>query len=200
MRAENIENGGPWSFGTLQPRSYKVIVADPPLKFETWSSTNQDRGKGACARYKLMELARIMALPVGALADRDAVLFLWCPGWALVTGQAQSVARAWDFEPKAELVWRKVTVNGKPRWRTGYQVRSLHECVLLCTHGQPSRIQLPSLFDGIAREHSRKPDEFYMLVRERTGGQRRADLFAREHRLGFEGWGDELGKFKSLSR
>jgi N6-adenosine-specific RNA methylase IME4 len=55
---------------------------------------------------------------------------------------------------------------------------------------------LPSLFDGIAREHSRKPDEFYGIVTEYTpAALRRADLFARETRPGFDGWGNEVGKF-----
>jgi N6-adenosine-specific RNA methylase IME4 len=185
-------------FAPLPLASFDVIAADPPWTFATWSDTNQARGKGARAQYALMNLATIMALPVGDLGRRDAVLFLWSPPWALVTGQAQSVARAWSFEPKAELIWRKVTANGRQRWGCGYWARSLHECVLLCTRGQPPRKPFPSLFAGVAREHSRKPTEFYQLVRERTEG-RRADLFARERHPGFEVWGDELGKFDEVA-
>jgi len=53
----------------------------------------------------------------------------------------------------------------------------------------------PSVFDGLAREHSRKPDEFYRMVAERTPDQDRCDLFSRETRPGFDGWGREHGKF-----
>ena len=53
----------------------------------------------------------------------------------------------------------------------------------------------PSIFDLVAREHSRKPDEFYRMVAERTPDQDRCDLFSRETRPGFDGWGREHGKF-----
>jgi N6-adenosine-specific RNA methylase IME4 len=48
----------------------------------------------------------------------------------------------------------------------------------------------------VAREHSRKPAEFYDIVLRHTPAAiRRADLFSRETRPGFEGWGHEHGKF-----
>ena len=54
----------------------------------------------------------------------------------------------------------------------------------------------PSTFDGVARERSRKPDESYDLVLSHTPQAfRRPDLFSRETRPGFEGWGNEHGKF-----
>jgi len=108
---------------------------------------------------------------------------------------------AWGFMPRSEMVWRKVTANGKPRMGTGYRVRSLHEPVLVATIGNPKHKALPSVFDGVAREHSRKPEEFYELVRASTpGALRRADLFSRENRAGFEGWGLEHGKFDTVDR
>jgi N6-adenosine-specific RNA methylase IME4 len=183
-----------WPFDPLESGIYDVIVADPPWAFKTWSRTNQETGKGAIAQYSLMDLDAIKLLPVDGLARSDALLLLWSPSWAVLTGQAQEVARAWGFTPVTELVWRKITRNGKARWGTGYWARSLHECVVLSTRGKPPRKAFPSCFDGIAREHSRKPDEFYQLVRERTQG-RRANLFSRQTREGFESWGLEHGKF-----
>ncbi|WP_281015481.1 MT-A70 family methyltransferase [Rhodoplanes serenus] len=79
---------------------------------------------------------------------------------------------------------------------TGYRVRTLHEPILVCITGNPTHRPFPSLFDGVAREHSRKPDEFYGVVRRCTPGALvRADLFSRETREGFIGWGDEHRKF-----
>jgi N6-adenosine-specific RNA methylase IME4 len=52
---------------------------------------------------------------------------------------------------------------------------------------------VPSIFDGVAREHSRKPDEFYSMVIDRTPGQERCDLFSRETRPCLHGLGDEHG-------
>ena len=72
----------------------------------------------------------------------------------------------------------------------------MHEPILVCTVGAPQHKPFPSTFDGIAREHSRKPDEFYKLALSHTPQAiRRADLFSRETRPGFDGWGNEHGKF-----
>jgi N6-adenosine-specific RNA methylase IME4 len=47
------------------------------------------------------------------------------------------------------------------------------------------------MFDGLAREHSRKPDEFYALLERLTPRARRADLFSGGiERNGFAGWGE----------
>ena len=75
-------------------------------------------------------------------------------------------------------------------------MRTCHELVLLASFGGRQRHKaFPSIFDGLAREHSRKPDEFYRMVVERTPDQERCDLFSRETRQGFDGWGQEHGKF-----
>jgi N6-adenosine-specific RNA methylase IME4 len=45
------------------------------------------------------------------------------------------------------------------------------------------------------------PSEFYELIARHTPtAVRRADLFSRETRLGFEGWGNEHGKFDAAWR
>jgi N6-adenosine-specific RNA methylase IME4 len=106
------------------------------------------------------------------------------------------VAQAWGFRPISEIVWLKRYPSGKARVGTGYRVRTMHEPILVCTVGNPQHKPFPSTFDGVAREHSRKPDEFYNLVLSHTPRAfRRADLFSRETRPGFEGWGNEHGKF-----
>ncbi len=183
---------------------YSVIVADPPWRFHNWSE--KGRKKAASQHYETMKLDDIKALPVGQIAEWDCLLLLWTCGWAMATGQAHEVARAWGFEPTTELVWRKLTANGRRRMGPGYWARTLHEPVLLCTKGKPNlgldrrgraiRIKaFPSVFDGVAREHSRKPDEFYELVRAHTPGLRRIELFSRESRQGFDAWGDQLRMF-----
>lgn len=183
-----------WPFGDMRPLAYDVIVADPPWQFERWSDTNQK--KGAADQYDLMPLEEIKALPVGHLAGGNCLLLLWTCGWAIATGKAQEVARAWGFNPITEIVWRKVTVNGKSRMGPGYRARTMHEPILLCTNGSPDIPALPSLFDGIAREHSRKPEEFYAMVEKTTkNALRRADLFSRTNRAGWDAWGHETGKF-----
>lgn len=182
-----------WQFGKLSMFGYDVIVADPPWDFKNYS----DKGtvKGADPHYEVMPLSAIQALRVGDLARGDCLLLLWATGWAIATGQAQQAARAWGFNPISETVWIKRTASGKSRMGTGYRVRTMHEPVLVCTVGNPRHLPFPSCFDGLAREHSRKPDEFYDAVQKHTPSAVRCDLFARQARNGFDVWGDQIDKF-----
>src|SRR5262249_41716388 len=77
-------------------RDYRVICADPPWTFGTWS----DRGKGrsAEAHYDCMTLADIKALPVGDWAAPDCLLLLWATDPLLE--RALEVIRAWGFTYK----------------------------------------------------------------------------------------------------
>ena len=178
-------------FDPLAAHSYDLIVIDPPWPFATWSAKGQ--GKSPSAHYRVMTLAEIMALPVRGLLNNHAVVLLWTTGAMLA--QAFAVMQAWGITYKTNLMWRKVTRNGKVRMGCGFWARTMHEPILLGTVGKPPKITLPSCFDGIAREHSRKPDEFYRMITERAADLRRADLFAREKREGWDAWGDEVGKF-----
>jgi N6-adenosine-specific RNA methylase IME4 len=183
-----------WIFGPLAAHSYDLVVVDPPWPFKTWSQAGE--GKSASKHYRVMTLADIMALPVRELLKPNAVVFLWATGAMLA--QAVAVMEAWNIAFKTELAWRKITRSGKARMGCGFWARTMHEPVLLGTFGKPSKFTMPSCFDGIAREHSRKPDEFYQMITARTPGLRRADVFAREQRDGWDCWGDEVGKFSSI--
>jgi len=180
-----------WPFAELRPMSYDVIVADPPWDFEAYSRNGHR--KHALPHYRLMDLDAIKALPVARLARGDALLFLWSTG-AMLPMQIDTL-RAWGFTYKSQLVWRKTTINGRVRFGTGYRARSCHENILIGAIGKPAGGGFPSIFDGLAREHSRKPDEFYTLVEKHAPATRRADLFARQSRPGWDVWGDQVSKF-----
>jgi N6-adenosine-specific RNA methylase IME4 len=179
-------------FHPLLVHSYDVVVVDPPWHFNTWSPAGQT-SKSAAGQYRTMPLAEITALPVRELLKPDAIVYLWATGAMLP--HALATLQAWGIVYKTSFVWRKVTRNGKVRPGTGRWAQSGHELVLLGTVGRPRCFLSPSIFDGLAREHSRKPDEFYQTLVEKTPGSRRADLFAREKREGWDYWGDEVEKF-----
>ena len=179
-----------WPFGSLLMFKYEVVVADPPWAFDLRSEKGNE--KAASAQYKTMPLAEIKALPVANLVRQHSLLLLWTTGWAIATGQAQEVARAWGAEPVTELVWLKTTKNGKVRMGPGYRARTMHEPILLAKWGNPKHGAFPSSFSGLARRHSEKPDEFYDLVKRKTLGNFRCDLFsAGIDRPGFDGWGED---------
>ena len=181
-----------WPFKSLRPGAYDLIVADPPWTFAARS--DKGLGKSPQAHYGCMSLAAIGALPVERLAKRDAWLLLWT--CAPLLDAAFGIGAEWGFSYVSRASWAKTTVNGKRRMGPGYVVRTLSEDVLIFKRGQPAFARaFPSLFDGLAREHSRKPEEFYALVERFAPDARRADLFSRQRRRGFDGWGNELSKF-----
>jgi len=72
--------------------------------------------------------------------------------------QALDTLSTWGAKYLSQIVWRKVTRRGRVRVSTGYRVRASHELVLLASFGgRQCHAAFPSIFDGLAREHSRKP-------------------------------------------
>jgi N6-adenosine-specific RNA methylase IME4 len=183
----------PWVFDPLPRGAFDILVADPPW---TWSAySNKGLKKSAQRHYSCMTLEDIKALPVIELAAQTSILLLWAT--IPMLPHAIDTMTAWGWSYKSHMIWRKVTASGKLRMGTGFWCRSLHEAVLIGTRGKPKLFPkaMPSLFDGVARGHSRKPDEFYALLRARSEGRRCADLFARERREGFSCWGDQVDLF-----
>ena len=164
-----------------------VLVADPP-----WSFNDKLPGprRGAVKHYDVLDLNGIKSFPLPELAP-DCYLFLWRV--AAMVEEAYEVVRSWRFVPKAEIVWRKRTKNGKRHFGMGHHVRAEHETCIIATRGRPKvKVRnVRSIFDGTVAEHSRKPDEFYALVEEMCEGPY-VELFARQRRPGWQCFGDEL--------
>lgn len=183
-----------WFFAPLIPLFYEMIVIDPPWGFDLYSE--EGAKKSALAKYDLMPDKEILGLPVGQLASFNCLLYCWATAPQLDLA-IQSV-KSWGFTYKSFMVWRKVTANGKPRMGTGYRVRTTGEVVVVATLGNPKQSFVPqTIFDGLAREHSRKPDEFYDLCNKVMPQARRCDVFARERRVGWSSFGNELNKFRT---
>lgn len=185
-----------WFFEPLAPFCADIIVVDPPTTFTLHSAKGET--KSAQAHYRCMTDKEIIDLPVGQLVGMDAWLFLWATGAKLPFSLA--CLERWGFVYVTELIWRKTTVNGKPAMGPGYVARTLHEPVIVAKIGAPAYHKpMPSMFEGVRREHSRKPDEFYRLIDNRFSctHQRKLDVFSRQSRLGWMTWGNEAGKFDS---
>lgn len=186
-----------WPFAPLQMFRYDVIEVDPPTEFDLYSEKGTE--KSAAAHYELMSWDELAALPVGHLARANAPLLLWA--CAATLPKSLWLMDRWGALYVSNIVWRKVTKSGKVRMGTGYRARTMHEHVLVGVFGNERQIHtpFPSLFDGIAREHSRKPDEFYSMVVSKTPGLNRCALFTRESRPGFDCWGRESTKFDTAA-
>ena len=58
-----------------QAGQYKVVVADPPWRFETYSEKGLQ--KSADMHYETMTFDDICELPVGEWLAKDAILIMW---------------------------------------------------------------------------------------------------------------------------
>jgi N6-adenosine-specific RNA methylase IME4 len=192
------KDNGVWPFADLRMFSYDVIVCDPPWLMELRSVKGE--GKSPQAQYECMSNEAILQLPVGDLIGSEGWLFLWTSAPKLDLGF--DCLKRWGFTYTSRLSWLKITAkNRKRRMGPGYVVRTFHEDILIGKIGEPRlRKALPSLFDGVAREHSRKPDEFYDLIDKFAApGARKLDLFSRQTRPGWTSYGDERTKFDEVA-
>lgn len=181
--------------------AYDIVMADPPWPFRVYSE--KGKSKSPEAQYQTMTMEEIGALRIGDLMKPSGLCFLWGT-WPLIDEQT-AMLRTWGLELTTGGVWAKRTVNGKLRWGPGYVLRSVCEPFLIAAlpgHGfrgssYPNLIETiqDAAVDGLAREHSRKPDEVYSMIEALTPGARRADIFSRQSRPGWENWGNEATKF-----
>jgi N6-adenosine-specific RNA methylase IME4 len=145
-----------------------------------------------------MPIDWIKSLPVSAIAESDAHLYLWVPARLNRRGVGLDVVNAWGFEDVAEIVWKK------PNFGLGKFPRPQHEILLVCRRGSlPFQInnvgsvqewrqtrEGNSKFGGPGKTHSAKPQGSYDLIEQASPGPY-VELFARSHRLGWDVFGDE---------
>lgn len=165
---------------------FHVVCADPPWSFR---DPLPGRTRGAAKNYAVLSVANLCAFALPPIAD-DALLFLWRV--ASQVEEAYAVVRAWGFEPKTEIVWRKLTRRGKSHFGMGRIVRASHETCIVAKRGRP-RIKVHdvrSLFDASIGRHSEKPERFYDLVEDLADGPY-VELFARRLRSGWTCLGNE---------
>ncbi|MFA5924691.1 MAG: MT-A70 family methyltransferase [Methylococcaceae bacterium] len=172
---------------------FQTILADPPWQFQNRTGKMAPEHK-RLSRYSTMKLDDIMSLPVGALADDTAHLYLWVPNALLPEGL--KVMEAWGFKYKSNVVWHKIRKDGGPDGRgVGFYFRNVTELLLFGVRGKNARTLAPgrrqvNFLATRKREHSRKPDEMYNIIESCSPGPY-LELFARGTRENWLVWGNE---------
>ena len=183
---------------TANERKYHTVLADPPWRFANRT------GKVApehtrLNRYATMDLQSIKELPISEITEEPAHLYLWVPNALLPEGI--EVLRAWGFEYKSNIVWHKIRKDGGSDGRgVGFYFRNVTELVLFGIRGKNARTLPPgrsqvNLISSQKREHSRKPDELYDVIESCSVGPY-IELFARDTRRGWVGWGYEAKDYR----
>ena len=174
----------------LPTDKFKIIYADPPWTFKTWSS----KGKTKSPKYDVMTIEDIKNLPVNNIANDDCILFIWVTYPLLKEGL--KTIEAWNFKYKTcGFSWIKQNKKADSLfWGLGYWTRANNEICLLATKGKPKRISnsVHQVVMDKIREHSRKPDCVRDRIVELCGDLPRIELFARTTAEGWSSWGNEI--------
>lgn len=178
-------------------RRFATILADPPWQFQNRTGKMAPEHK-RLSRYATMRLDEIASLPVEALAEEMAHLYLWVPNALLREGLR--VMEAWGFKYKTNIVWHKIRKDGGPDGRgVGFYFRNVTELVLFGVRGKNARTLAPgrrqvNFVKTRKREHSRKPDELYDIIEACSPGPF-LELFARGPRPNWSNWGNEASDY-----
>lgn len=186
-------------FAGLKKWGYRVVYADPPWSFKTYSAPKEGvvPHRSEVKPYESMTREELLALPVADITQKDCVLHLWTI--SSHQDQAYELAAAWGFTYKSlGFNWVK-TQKGDPetpKMGMGMWLRQESEISLLFTKGKPSRTGagVRQVLLEPAREHSRKPDGFYDRIEALSDGPY-VELFSRSSRAGWDAMGDQTGKF-----
>jgi N6-adenosine-specific RNA methylase IME4 len=116
---------------------FRTILVDPP-----WRFINRT-GKVApehlrLARYTTLSTDQICELPIRAMAQDTAHLYLWVPNALLPDGLR--VMKHWGFQYKSNIVWHKVRKDGGSDGRgVGFYFRNVTELLLFGVRGKNAR-------------------------------------------------------------
>lgn len=165
---------------------YRTIVIDPPWPIEI---NDRDVRPGQVGMpYPTMSVEEIAAFKLPA-ADQ-CIAFVWTTQKFLPA--TFEIVKAWGLTYLFTMVWHK---PGGPQPFNLPQYNC--EFIVVARRGGVPFLdtkQFFTCFQAPRREHSRKPDEFYDVVR-RVTAEPRIDIFSREPREGFDQFGNETEKF-----
>ena len=113
--------------------------------------------------------------------EDNSVLFLWTIDKYLF--EAQELAQELGYKLHARMVWDKIT--GIP---AAFTVRYGHEYLLYMYRGKLTPVDLEergkihTVFREKPTKHSKKPETAYQIIERLYPGQKKLELYARQHR------------------
>lgn len=161
---------------------FPIVYADPATRYVSGFGDRSIEN-----HYPTMTTEELCALPVGDLAMRDAVLFVWSTVPQLAN--TMKMIEAWGFKYVSEWCWDK-EVHGTGHW--GF---NQHEPLLIATRGEfPAPVpgtQPRSIYREAKGEHSEKPAWFAEQIERIWPSLPKIELFARAPRPGWKVWGNQ---------
>lgn len=173
---------------------YNLIYADPPWKQSKGGKKNvRENSSGKELDYPVCSLEEIKQHLEQAvsLTESNSVLFLWTIDKYLF--EAQRIAEELGYKLHARMIWDKVT--GIP---SAFTVRYGHEYLLYMYKGKLTPIateergKIHTVFREKVQRHSQKPQIAYEIIERLYPNTKKIELYARNHRQGWDCWGNEV--------
>jgi N6-adenosine-specific RNA methylase IME4 len=155
---------------------FRTIVADPPWQYP--NATLWQRPQSVPdEHYPTLSVEQIKSLPIKDVMDKNCAIWLWVPTYHLIRGIGVEVVEHWGFRPMTTMIWCKRQIG------LGHYLRNAHEPILLAVKGKyPLKVKdQKSWFIADRKEHSRKPDQAYNIIKRCSYGPF-LELFARTKR------------------
>jgi N6-adenosine-specific RNA methylase IME4 len=182
-------------------KKYAVIVVDPPWNQGKTGKRQVRPNQGTLLDYPTMTKDELLALPIADWAEERCFLWLWATNSKdrqskePILKMAFDLMAAWGFTYYTMVTWNKRTGPcpfGPYQIITehvpfGYKGKAIFERSTL------GRLQ--TLFTASPTMHSAKPDSFYQQLHKLFQGNK-LNVFARQVREGFDGWGNEYSVLK----
>lgn len=193
-----IEQEAIFDFDKSMYGEYSTIVVDPPWNQGKTGKRKVRPNQGITLDYPTLSKEELLQLPVDELGTENSFLFLWTTNSKdKKTGEpflktSFDLMEKWGYNFYTMITWDKKT---GPCPFGPFQI--VTEYVLFgykgkCTFKKNKLGFMKNIFSESASAHSVKPQSFYDAIVEMTDGKR-LDIFARQKREGFDGWGNEYG-------
>lgn len=172
----------------LPEDEYQVYVIDPPWKYGRLYDSKTSR---VASPYIERPTEIILEQLQNKLKPyKDSIMFLWTTHRFI--WDAKMILDELEYEYKAIITWDKEKL-GMGSW-----LRMQCEFCLLGIKGKPiwELTNERDIIREARRQHSRKPEKFYDMILKLTPDMKRADIFTRTKRDGFDSFGDEIDKYE----
>ena len=191
--------------GVKSNNDYDVIVIDPPWNQGKTSKRSVRPNQTTKLDYQTLLLDEIKLLPIEKWSKDPSFIFLW------VTNSKDKKTKMpiikmgfelldhWGFNYYTTITWDKKTGTCP---FSPFQVSTEH--LLFGYKGKvnfnkKSLGKMKTCFTESSSAHSVKPNSFYENI-DRYFTGKKLDVFARQKRVGFDGWGDEYKKLDMISK
>lgn len=177
-------------------KRYDILYTDPPwIQGRGGKKTARPNSSGVSVPYDTMDVPSIMAIHKYVsekLMNEKHNVFMWTIEKYLP--EAEKIMDMLGYKLHARIIWDKV--NGPA---PAYTLRFSHEYLLwfykkgnIILPDKDQRGAFTTVMRETSRRHSQKPECAYQMLETMFPQAEKLELFARNHRPGWDAWGNEV--------